>query len=898
MLYNSVILQKTRIYTMKWRCILLTVVYCVSCMCPPPALNTSYATKKCSSDPRSYHCLWDGLKDEFIDICVPPEYYTPGSYVVFQKALNAKRCPVSKYQPFAYWTNTENRCIYQKSNCTAEGQHLLSNSGTTTTDSTCRCDYRKGYSYLMRPEDPCNCKPNEEDCSCYLKFCNDDQALSPDYNCEVIKSDVIRQYQCPRLVRSSDDESDHRNRTNVELTSNRCNNNIIRQPIDRFLVGRVLLGAIIVMIATFSVWFWVLVFAQEEKSDLSQLIDTSTVQCVTDTEAFKKAKKAFENNSILIIKGRHGSGKTSLAMQLSTLYRTHNYTVIVLDNTNVHLLNAIKDSFAKYVIVLEEWFDVCAKENKWPQSIINALKNIRMATKCKAIVTVNSATCTDCEKLKSAGIWTEFNIVNLDQDDSLSIEDREKILLFHLDFHKRKINEIQIKKIINAQIADAFPIQCSAFCSTNSYFELGSRFFRLPQRGLIAEINELRTNGMENITDRVKYCTLVYILINPDNGLQLNDIDTKKINGICRYVFKQKCADELLIKSACQSMRLIYLKCNESGDYFLRPVIYHAVLLSYANIDFECLKQVLKHCDLEAIIDVLRPPTYVKLNEEESVLIVDKDKLREGFDILAQRFAEACLQSEQLSELICECIKSYKFSTVLQKMMTYLDNRLKKLTTENRVKLMISVTERLTLNCSSLDLISYTPTDFALAWSIIVFKISDKMQFLTEIDELFLEKGNQSLLERILKTVVDEHGNTILHYCILWWYNKKNPLIMRISKDLRHSDINYIHLSGKKSILIRNKELNMSALDFAAYFGNYEAVGDFLFKAKSDKIGPKDISSLIECAENGKANNTIQNYDSCEFVNKDVCGSISVNEQFSYDKTIEQLQSIRKDIAI
>lgn len=99
--------------------------------------------------------------------------------MVFQKALNAKRCPVSRYQPFAYWTNSENRCIYQKSNCTAEGQHLLSNSGTTTTDSTCRCDYRKGYSYLMRPEDPCNCKPNEEDCSCYLKFCNDDQVLSP-----------------------------------------------------------------------------------------------------------------------------------------------------------------------------------------------------------------------------------------------------------------------------------------------------------------------------------------------------------------------------------------------------------------------------------------------------------------------------------------------------------------------------------------------------------------------------------------------------------------------------------------------------------------------------------------------------------------------------------------------
>lgn len=884
---------------MKWIIILLTVVYCVSCRCPPPALNTSYATQKCPDDPRSYHCLWDGLNDAFIEICVPPEYYTPGSYVVFQKALNAKRCPGSRFQPFAYWTNEENRCIYQKSNCTAEGQHLLSGSGTTT-DITCRCDYRKGYSYLIRPEDPCNCKPNEEDCSCYLKFCNEDHALSPDYNCEVIKSDVIRQYQCPRLVRSSEDGTVHRNRTNVELTSNSYNNNIIRQPIDRFLVGRVLLGAIIVMIATFSVWFGVLVFAHEhneEKFDLFQLIDTSTIQCVTDTEAFKKAKIAFKNNSILIIKGEHGSGKTSLAMQLSTMYRNDNYTVLLLDNTNVHLLNAIKDFFTKYVIVLEEWFDACAKEKIWPQSIINAIKNIQMARNCKAIVTVNSANSTDCEKLKSAGIWTESNTVNLDLDDSFSREDREKILLFHLDLNKRELNETDIKKIITAQTVAAFPIQCAAFCSTDSYFELGSRFFRLPQRGLIDKINELRTKGMDNITDRVKYCTLVYILINPDNGLQLNDIDAKKINGICRYVFKQKCFEESSIKSACQSMHLLYLQCNESGDYFLRPVIYQAVLLSYAYIDVECLKLVLQNCDLEAILDVLRPPTYVKLNEEETVLIVDKNKLRCGFDIIAKRFAEACLHSEQTSELICKYIESYRFSTVLQKTMTYLDKRLKDLTTENRVKLMILVTKRLTLNCSSLDLVIYTPTDFALAWSIIVFQISDKMHLLSEIDEDFLEKGNQSSFEGILKIVVDEHGNTILHYCILWWYNRENPLIMRISKSLRQSASNYIHLSGKNSILSRNKEVNMSALDFAAYFGNYEAVGDFLFNiAKWNKIRSKDISSLIEFAENGKANNIIQKYDSCEFVNHEVCGPISVNEHFSYDETIEKLQSILKDI--
>ena len=96
------------------------------------------------------------------------------------------RCPSDRYQPFAYSTSEINECIYMKSNCTEEGQ-IISDHGTGTRDSGCRCDYTKGYTYITPPINPCNCHPVLEDCSCYAMKCfNKTYELSPGkFDCHV-----------------------------------------------------------------------------------------------------------------------------------------------------------------------------------------------------------------------------------------------------------------------------------------------------------------------------------------------------------------------------------------------------------------------------------------------------------------------------------------------------------------------------------------------------------------------------------------------------------------------------------------------------------------------------------------------------------------------------------------
>lgn len=48
---------------------------------------------------------------------------------------------------------------------------MISTVRSTSKDTTCRCDYTRGYSFVLQPKHITNCVPSEEDCSCYIKPC-------------------------------------------------------------------------------------------------------------------------------------------------------------------------------------------------------------------------------------------------------------------------------------------------------------------------------------------------------------------------------------------------------------------------------------------------------------------------------------------------------------------------------------------------------------------------------------------------------------------------------------------------------------------------------------------------------------------------------------------------------
>lgn len=92
---------------------------------------------------------------------------------VLRGGLDADICSLERYQPWPikFYTNVSTNCIFLKSACNEEGQITYDN-GNRNTDTTCRCDYKRGYAFLVKPRNPCVCVPSQEDCSCYHKTCS------------------------------------------------------------------------------------------------------------------------------------------------------------------------------------------------------------------------------------------------------------------------------------------------------------------------------------------------------------------------------------------------------------------------------------------------------------------------------------------------------------------------------------------------------------------------------------------------------------------------------------------------------------------------------------------------------------------------------------------------------
>ena len=205
-------------------------------------------------------------------------------------------------------------------------------------------------------------------------------------------------------------------------------------------------------------------------------------------------------------------------------------------------------------------------------------------------------------------------------------------------------------------------------------------------------------------------------------------------------------------------------------------------------------------------------------------------------------------------------------------------------------------------NDKNLDLLCYNPTNFALTWSIIVVRKSEAYEILEILVDRYLKRTNRSLIVDILRTVVDEHGNSVLHYCILWWENKDNPFIRFLSKNIRDNFEMWIRYT-EKNLDIKNTE-NMSALDFAALFCNHEVANLFVgMKLKMSKTQPfpaaklkninKEIDTLLQYAKNGDVNKRIQNCTSCPCINMNVCGNIHINDTFDFDQTCSVLKELQ-----
>ncbi|XP_071149602.1 uncharacterized protein [Mytilus edulis] len=149
----------------------------------PHGMNRKIRAKLICSEENRYHCILDKNKHIHIEVCKNPKVYRKGFRPVYKGNIDAEKCAFDNFSPGSILSNESDKCTYIKSNCTDAGQLVFEN-GSTETDRSCRCDYKRGYAFIIAPRHHNSCFPLDEDCSCYLKKCQDKrQVLTPDYVC-------------------------------------------------------------------------------------------------------------------------------------------------------------------------------------------------------------------------------------------------------------------------------------------------------------------------------------------------------------------------------------------------------------------------------------------------------------------------------------------------------------------------------------------------------------------------------------------------------------------------------------------------------------------------------------------------------------------------------------------
>ncbi|XP_052097657.1 uncharacterized protein LOC127732615 isoform X2 [Mytilus californianus] len=159
--------------------------------CPDRSQWRINAKEKCNNT-EEYHCLYNQVDEEYIELCRPAKEFVKGRKVVYAGTnFDVPRCAASTFMPVNVISNMGHECVLQKSICSEEGQLLYENR-STAQDSVCICNFLNGYANVNdNLSNLCYCNPSEEDCSCYKKpFPDDNPLISAGDKC-ILKNETV-----------------------------------------------------------------------------------------------------------------------------------------------------------------------------------------------------------------------------------------------------------------------------------------------------------------------------------------------------------------------------------------------------------------------------------------------------------------------------------------------------------------------------------------------------------------------------------------------------------------------------------------------------------------------------------------------------------------------------------
>ncbi|CAG2244835.1 unnamed protein product [Mytilus edulis] len=241
------------------------------------------------------------------------------------------------------------------------------------------------------------------------------------------------------------------------------------------------------------------------------------------TSAVIAAIEVLDRDNMLILIGRAGSGKSSAALEIASIFQNKGYIVMNLEQ---HLAKDFKTYFLsknKQFIIFEDLFGKShiGYNEDIHSHLLDAVKPHVTSGQSKFIITLRSYKLDDFDSIvTNHQLLSEASIININGNFSLSTLEKKAMLINHSKHHghfrlrkAKMLNDVEIQNIIKTDPYLGFPEACRLFCSFQTFFAMGHKFFTSPTKELQSEIRRMKRSGYDKTDLALQYCVLVSLML-------------------------------------------------------------------------------------------------------------------------------------------------------------------------------------------------------------------------------------------------------------------------------------------------------------------------------------------------------------------------------------------------
>ena len=252
------------------------------------------------------------------------------------------------------------------------------------------------------------------------------------------------------------------------------------------------------------------------------------------THGYHKAQSALDELGITILKGRYGTGKSTMALHLASYYVDNGYEPYKFEGVDITHLKHLLRTKKKRVVILENIIGDLLQKTSDLVDWKHAMEVLFLFKSNTKIIITTYCVNRELQELLIQNIRkSEEAIVYLDENESLTYEDKTSILKRHSQKHNIEDIEDYIDECCKCNTVIGFPLMCSLYCSDKHNVSMGVRYFAQFPSTFVERIEKLKDCGIDSDFEGMKYTVLVYIAINQRENnfvsVAKNDIQFKTI---------------------------------------------------------------------------------------------------------------------------------------------------------------------------------------------------------------------------------------------------------------------------------------------------------------------------------------------------------------------------------